>query len=74
MQWDLLQAIPIWHGLHMAKAVLGNSIANPSLVDDVLAKYEDAIETAVSELEARNPEEGSYDDQAVLAWTSCIRD
>ncbi|SMR56878.1 unnamed protein product [Zymoseptoria tritici ST99CH_1E4] len=74
MQWPLLQAIPIWHGLHVAKQVLGDSMPNPELVDDILAKYEQNIEKAVAKLESRDPQEGSYEDQAIMAWTSCIRD
>jgi hypothetical protein len=69
-----LQAIPIWHGLYVAKQVLGSSMPNPNLVDSVLAKYEGAIEKAVAELEGRSPEAGTFDDMAIMAWTSCIRE
>lgn len=69
-----MQAIPVWHGIHLAQKVLGNDMPNPNVAREALTKYEAAISDAVSKLEANNPEEQSYAGQALNAWRSCIRD
>ncbi|CZT21280.1 uncharacterized protein RCC_07143 [Ramularia collo-cygni] len=74
MQWPILQAIPVWHGLYLAQKLLGNEMPNPNVAREALASYEGAISNAVSELEAQSPTVGSYPAQAVDAWKSCIRE
>lgn len=72
-QWSMLTTIPVWHGLRVAKKVLGRSMPQVPLANETIAKYEAALTPLVEELEARNPQPGTYDEEALIAWRECVK-
>ena len=67
----MLQAIIIWHGLHLAQKVLGDSMPKAEIAGRVLKHFEDSLDVLAKKLQSRNKHEDSFDSKAVSAWQQC---
>lgn len=67
--------LPVWHALTLARKILGSSMPNVQVADRVIQGYEDRLVAAVSALEVNKSSDAStYTNQALEAWSACIRD
>lgn len=72
--YEMLSAVPIWHGLKLAQKVLGTNLPMAQQAAQVAADYEAGLSNLAQAIEAQAPKEGSYGAQALDAWRNCIRD
>jgi hypothetical protein len=70
----MMNGVPIYHGLLLAEKVLGAEMPQPSLASQIRKDYEAGLTNLAQAIEARAPAEGSYDDQALKVWRSCLQD
>lgn len=69
----IFERVPIWHALTLSQRILGDVMPQPEQAQSVIAGLEADIVPAVKRLEAKSPEDGSYDGAALTAWRNCIR-
>ena len=69
------RGVPIWHGLSLAKKILGDDMPKPELAERVVKDWERGLSQLAQNLEkGKMTELGSYGDQALAVWRGCIRD
>ena len=73
-QTEMLNGVPIWHGLLLAEKVLGSDLPRPDQAKKIRQDYEAGLTILAQAIEAQRPKEGSYGDQALRVWRECIRD
>lgn len=73
-QTEMLRGVPLWHGLSLAFRVLGEELPQRVRAEKILRDYESGLEILAQAIEAQNPKEGTYGDQALRAWRDCIRE
>lgn len=72
--WEMLYGVPLWHGLMLARKVLGErGLPRSDMCLRVEGDYKAGLENLAAALEARQPEEGTYGDQALRYWRECER-
>ena len=72
---QFLLHIPIWHGLRLAREILGNGMPDATLAREVEESYKAGLDEYAAAIEAQSPnaKEGGYTDQALSAWREVIR-
>ncbi|KAK3057640.1 hypothetical protein LTR09_001824 [Extremus antarcticus] len=73
-QTEVLRGISIWHGLRLAQKILGDDMPQADLARQVVAAWEEGLQTLASKIEANGAREGSYAELALVAWRDCIRE
>ena len=71
---EMLNGVPIWHGLRLAQKILGRDMPQAGEAAKIVADYEAGLRNLAQALEAKDPKEGGYGDQALRVWRECIRD
>ncbi|GAB7360592.1 hypothetical protein MBLNU230_g0474t1 [Neophaeotheca triangularis] len=73
--WEMLHGVPLWHGLMLARRILGEQgMPKRDLASRVEADYKAGLENLAAALEGRQPDEGSYGEQALRYWRDCERE
>lgn len=72
--YEMLNGVPICHGLSLAQKVLGDKMPMAQKAAQVAADYEAGLGNLAQTIEAQAPEKGSYGAQALEVWKNCIRD
>lgn len=72
--YEMLDGVPIWHGLKLAQKILGNTIPQATQANKIAADYEAGLSNLAQAIEAQSPAEGSYSAQALDVWRNCIRE
>lgn len=72
--YEMLNGVPIWHGLSLAQKVLGDKMPMAQKAAQVAADYEAGLSNLAQTIEAQAPKKGSYAAQALEVWKNCIRD
>lgn len=71
---EMLDGVPLWHGLQLAEKMLGERCPNKQQVSKIVADYGAGLKNLAESIDAKQPKEGSYGAQAVRVWKDCIRD
>ncbi|KAL1302900.1 hypothetical protein AAFC00_003225 [Neodothiora populina] len=74
LQTEFLAKLPIWHGLSLAKKILGDSLPQASSAAQIISTYEARLVTLAAQLREQNKTKpGFYAAQALEAWESALR-
>ena len=69
------RGIPIFHGLSLARKILGDDMPKAELAQEVVRNWEAGLTTLAHNLEAQGKSKpGSYGGQALQIWRESIRD
>lgn len=72
--FEMLEGVPIWHGLKLAQKVLGDQMPMATQANQIIADYEAGLNNLANSIEAKSPAEGTYGAQALDVWKNCIRE
>ncbi|KAJ9629787.1 hypothetical protein H2203_002168 [Taxawa tesnikishii (nom. ined.)] len=74
-QTEMLTKLPVWHGLRLAKAILGRNMPNSQQAQSIVQEYEARLSELADALDnGAAPKPNTYAEQVLGAWNGCISD
>lgn len=70
---EALDSVPIWHGLRLAQSILGRDMPHAQLAERIASEFESGLQRLIDSIAEKQPEKGTYGDQAISMWETCIR-
>lgn len=71
----MLTKLPVWHGLRLAKAILGRNMPNSQQAQSIVQEYEARLSELADALDnGAAPKPNTYAEQVLGAWNGCISD
>lgn len=70
----MLLSIPVWHGLRVARRILGEQLPLAEKAEQAMINYEAVLERLARQLQNRSSAMGSNEANAVNMWSECSSD